>query len=215
MTKGITPALMKQVKLDQAYPYSFVENLTDETGKAISGRAWFNEWHIELDINLRPGRLQAVYLHEVGHLIANNKKIDQAPGANVHNQYFAALVAVMYRRAGLLDRMMIYDFADQTHYLNGAPSEDFAFADEGMADGDELVARFRYIIATSARFAPSDLSIEAIASEIFYESVFPAWTGCNRPTGDSRPRRWVSLWPLATGALCGLAGAAVMLFPQL
>lgn len=205
----INDDLRRIVGLERLYPYEFVEDLADEAG-LMSGCAIIREERILLSTRLRSRRgVLSTYLHEAGHLVAAKAQIAQAPGANTHNQYFATIVALMYRRVDLLNALSIYDFADGEHFQNGCRSTAPGLDEEGMADGAELVERFRYAIEKSALLERAGLTVEAAARRIYREDVFPAWTGEPwKAQGAAKP-----LWrPLAAGAAAGLLVALLMFF---
>jgi hypothetical protein len=205
----INDELRQVVGLKRLYPFEFVEDLADEAG-LMSGCAIVQEERILLSTRLRSRRgVLSTYLHEAGHLVAAKAQIDQAPGANTHNQYFAAIVALMYRRVDLLDALSIYDFADGEHFQNGTRSTAPGQEEEGMADGSELIERFRYAVEKSALLERAGLTVEAAARQIYREDVFPAWTGEPwKAKGAAKPL-W---WPLAAGATAGLLVGLLMFF---
>lgn len=107
--------------------------------------------------------LDCVYLHEIGHALAAKNGIYATLTGDAHNEYFAALVAIMYRRAGYFWRVSVYDFG------NGKEGE-------GLFD-EELPRRFEYVCRRSAELAPLDLTIEQCAELLrvdFLASVRPA-----------------------------------------
>lgn len=213
MKTHITEVLRRKVGLEKLYPYIEQYDLTSD-GKPCAGL--YNKQTGEIYLNsaledLSPKRLISTYLHEVGHLIAAQTAIDDAPDASSHNQYFAVLVAVMYRRANMLGSLKIYDFCDteqgQRLYFMNAP----------LPSGEDLVNRFRYIIRCSAALAKSSLTIEQIAAKIFEEDALPHWLG-NGP-GRAKNEAKISWADLGFGVALGiliafasiLVGASVLL----
>lgn len=168
----INENLQKKVRLERLYPYSTVNDF--EVGEVqLGGLALQNCGHIILAQDLDPKNKRRVvefYLHEVAHLVAANEGLEQEhPSQDVipHNRFFACLVAIMYRRVGILPYMRIFDFGDtQTRrgaFGSGAPLD------------RELVMRFDYIINRSAQLAPLPLSIESLARKIYREDLLKNW----------------------------------------
>lgn len=120
----------------------------------------YPDGRIELAAGLSEKRAKQVLLHEIGHVIAMRTLLDSAPDSECHNKYFATLVAVMYRRAGLLDALKIYDFADELVHVrwNG---------DGPLPSDDELVSRFAFIVYRSAVLAKKPWSVEQIGKHLF------------------------------------------------
>lgn len=188
--------LRKRVGLRKLYPYSVVQGLS-VGGARCAGCAYTFEGALFLNADLIGAHaIESVYLHEVGHLIAASAGIDDDPEGRMHNRYFACLVGVMYRRAGLMDRLQIYDFGD-THNRQSFLGETHELPPDG-----ELISRFAYIIRRSAQLAPMPLTIEQIAAKIYQEDVFPAWT-------ETKPRKRAgpSLLTWAQGFVVGLSAA--------
>lgn len=181
----INEHLQKRVGLRRLYPFSVAKGLrcTAYADIVASVVVMASDAH---DYNTR--RIEAIYLHEVGHLIAASVGIDDDPSGRTHNRFFACLVAVMYRRAGLMDRLTLYDFAD-THERQGALSEN-----QDLPPNDELVERFSYIICRSAQLAPLPLTIEQVAALIYREDCERAWLKLLQPPRKvSRWRSWLGL----------------------
>lgn len=200
--EAINEGLARRVGLQKLYPFAVVHDLRDHRGRPLGGYADCGLGQVVLCGGMsNPSRIVGLYLHEAGHLVANAAGIDHDPAGRTHNRYFAALVATMYRRAGILDQLKIYDFADGQEYQNGElPPE--ALSVEGMADGAELVERFRYIVHRSAELAASRLTVEAAARKIYREDVFLAWTGRSWAATATKKATW---WPvMAAGAAVGL-----------
>lgn len=187
-TEILNDDLRRQIGLEKFYPFSVMMR-----GDHAGGVAYTNGGVVALSPTL-PSRdsVVLVYLHEVGHLIANGAGIDSDASGRLHNRYFACLVAVMYRRAGLLDRLEIYDFGDTHSRQNGIGGP--------LPDGRELVERFSYVVTRSAQFAASPLTIERIAEVIFEEDMVSAWR-----SGHLKQRNTEA----ATFAWGTLAGAAL------
>lgn len=202
--EGINESLRVQVGLERLYPYTVEHDLiSPDTNRPLLGMANTETGCITLTGDMRTRQCASTYLHEVGHIIASIARIDQSPGSSVHNQYFATLVAVMYRRSNLFDRLKVYDFCETDessylHYPNSPPP----------AADDELIKRFSYVLRKSARFAQTALTIEQIAGRIFKEDVFPAWE--NKPS-PARPKK-IAWSDLLLGIFLGvsLSSAAVV-----
>lgn len=184
----INDDLRRRVGLCRLYPYSLC-NITHCLAYAdLGAQAIVMAREVAI---YKPRRISSIYLHEVGHIIAAAEGIDDDPDARMHNRYFACLVAVMYRRVGLLDCLHVYDFAD-TNERQSSFGTSLDLPDDG-----ELADRFSYILHRSAQLAPLPLSIEQIARKMYQEDVFPAWTGrawhTSRKPAPSRWRAWFGI----------------------
>lgn len=193
----INEELRKRVGLEKLYPYSLMPRERED----FAGLAYLQAEEIMMTPSLRDEEsIISIYLHEVGHLIANKAGIDEDSTGMNHNKHFACLVAVKYRRAGMLDRLRLYDFSDTHSRLNG----------EGpMPSDEELISRFTYIIERSAELAPLPLSIEQIAKKIYQEDVVPhlySTKGHTNAKRDNFPLSCAfSYWGIGilTGAILG------------
>lgn len=198
---AINEALRVRVGLQKLYPYQSQKHLTTESGP-VAGLFSGGD-----DIRLKAGmsNLNAVltYLHEVAHLIADRANIGDTPDSRSHNPYFAVLLAVMYRRAGLLDHLSIYEFADKGERVNG---------EGALPDDRVLIRRFRYVLRRSAQLAALPHSIEAIAALLLKEDVLPLWQGASQ--SKAKPARQWGVWwcGVAAGALTMAAGVLVVLW---
>lgn len=167
------------VNLEDDYPFYVIKDL-ELDGEQVGGYCRSTLFWTELLLGdgwrTKKGFLD-LYLHEVAHAVANNAGLHSALHGVSHNKYFATILSVMYRRAGLFDRLSLYDFADGLNYVNGKPSPD---SDEGMVDGRELALRFSYIVNMSARLARSNLSIEATGKWLYENDYFDEETGMVR-----------------------------------
>lgn len=159
------------VKLENDYPFYVIKDI-ELDGEPVGGYCHPTPLWTELILGdgwrTKKGFL-ALYLHEVAHAVAFHTSLHFAPHGEAHNKYFATILGVMYRRAGLFDRLKLYDFADGLNYVNGKPSPD---SSEEMVDGRELVLRLAYIVSTSAKLARSNLSIEAAANWLYENDYF-------------------------------------------
>lgn len=211
----INEGLRRKVGLERLYPYSTAKTL-EAGGVSLGGLAMTcaNPKHIVLTQDLDPTNKRQVaefYLHEVAHLIAASEGLDQeTPAEDVtpHNQFFACLVAVMYRRLGILPYMRIFDFSD-TQTRKGVSGSG------GPADL-ELVMRFDYIIRRSAQLAPLPLSIESLARKIYREDLLKNWQsneGDPQVTRRDCGRDWLGWFQgVVVGVVVtGLIGAALLL----
>lgn len=176
----ITSDLQRRVGLRYLYPFSVVSGLrcSAYANLAESIVVLGREQH---DYSRR--RIEALYLHEVGHIVARNARIDDDPTGRTHNRFFACLVAVMYRRTGLLDRLTIYDFGD-TYERQGWQTDDLQ-----LPPDDELVERFHYAITRSAQLAPRPQLVEEIADVIRRRDCEPSWI---RASLAPKMPRWLS-----------------------
>lgn len=196
----INEALRERVGLEKLYPYTIEENLGASDGYPCSGLLDRKTGEIFINASLaqHKHKLIAVYLHEVGHLIAGKAGLDSTPGASSHNPYFAVLVAVMYRRQNSLEALSVYDFCDtaagQRFYDRDSPI---------LADG-KLIERFEYIMRRSSQFAETSITIEQIADFLYKNEAIEHWT-----TGKlaSIPKKmpWLDVM---LGALVGISGTA-------
>lgn len=197
MKRVINDQLCERVRLAELYPFELKNDL-QSNGKQCAGM--FIQKTGEIFINAifknNPERLIGTYLHEVGHLIAHKFKLDKSLDADAHNQYFAALVAVMYRRAGILHMLKIYDFCD-------TESGQRYLKDEPMLDDEALVERFQYVLRRSSALAKSRLTIEQIAKMLYIKDSLPHWH-----TGRFSASRAI-YWPDI--ALGGAFGVSVVL----
>lgn len=200
MRKIINEALRRRVGLERLYPLEVRHGLKAE-GIPCAGFYDGENRKIVIDAIYEDREKAAIsiYLHEVGHLIAHKYKLDDAPDAAAHNQYFAVLVATMYRRANMLDSMKIYDFADSSggaRFFNPA---------EAMLSDEVLVDRFRYVLCRSSELAKSRLSIEKVAQLLFKEDALPHWITGKFPVSRS------IYWPdIGLGAAGGAAGVVAL-----
>lgn len=200
MEQLINEALRERVKLEKLYPWQFEENLHTD-GKPCAGQFIRKTGEIFLNAFLKksPNRIIPVYLHEVGHLIAHKFKLDESLDADAHNQYFAVLVAVMYRRANMLEWLKIYDFCDtkngQRTFLRDSP----------MLDDEALIKRFRYILRRSSALAESPLSIEQIAQKIFMQDALTHWRTGEFHAPKKNPISWIDV---TLGVLLGVASTS-------
>lgn len=144
--------------------------------------------------------IMAVYLHEVAHLIAAAENIEDEPTGRTHNRYFACLVAVMYRRLGILDRLTTYDIGDTYDRQ--------AWGD--LPPDTELLSRYRYAILRSAELAPLPLSVEAIARKL-RKDADGAWEEHAQRTNDSSATRDFVQWGLGFVVGVMTTGAALFL----
>lgn len=199
----INEDLRKRVGLEQLYPYSIAKDL--KVGDyGAGGQALISDGHIILSDRLNPDSIERVmeyYLHEVGHLVTCAAGLQQEPDGQIqHNRFFACLVAIMYRRAGILPYLAVYDFGDiatrQGPYGFGAPTD------------QELIERFGYIIRRSAELAPLPLSIESLARKIAREDLPQVWQKTQEITGEMARHDWagwlygVGVGVLSTAAVC-------------
>lgn len=200
----INEALRERVGLRKLYPYS-LSNITHCTAYAdVGAQAVAIAQHVT---RYQTRLIIAIYLHEVGHIIAGAEGIDHDPGGRTHNRFFACLVAVMYRRLDLLDHLKTYDFADTEA---GQKSDD----NRQFPADSELARRYAYIIRRSAQLAPLPLSIEQIARKLYREDVCAAWCAPAKP--DQAAQRIIArdafTWLLgfAVGIITTAAAAAVV-----
>lgn len=196
----INENLRGRVGLRKLYPYTLADI-------PYAGQAFIQTGEVILNSKIgafSPSRIASIYLHETAHLIAADEGIDHDPNASMHNRFYACLLAVMYRRAGLLDMLKIYEFGD-TIERQGAASK----CQELPSDG-ELVRRFAYIIRRSAELAPLPLTVEQIARKIYREDVYPLWTKSlqNKAAGPRVNAREVVTWAL--GAVVGSIATAAL-----
>lgn len=152
-----------------------------------------------------PKKIQSLWLHEVMHKVVADHGLSATPDAQTHHEIFGVLLAVAYRRAGLLSSLDIYDFGDRFLYENSAANAYHSSTDpmNQPCDGQELVDRFEYIIKRSAEMAATGRTIEELARWIVKNDFMDF---CNPP----RPvRPLLSPWLLTLGmSLLGcLAGA--------
>jgi hypothetical protein len=201
VNKHINESLRKRVRLETLYPHRLKYHLAAEEGVQITGlyRRETGEILIGSYLEDFPRRLVGVYLHEVGHLIADKSGLDVSPDADAHNQYFAVLVAVMYRRANLLESLKIYDFCDtsagQRSFLRHEP----------LLDDEDLIARFQYILRRSEQLAKTRLSIEQIAKKLHEEDAIPHWLTAELAMPKAKKIGWSDV---LLGALLGASFAA-------
>jgi hypothetical protein len=196
----INKDLCTLVGLEKLYPYCLVSDLRLNE-KPIAGVFIKSEGIIHLKAELSPKGLLAAYLHEVGHAIAAKSGLEYTPDADAHNEYFAVLVAVMYRRVKVLDMLKIYDFCDTEK------GQSF-YVDAGILPSDEtLIRRFEYIIQTSSKLASKPLTIEQIAKKLWEEEVLDLW---NTATPKKVKRISINWEDLALGAFLSLWGSAAV-----
>lgn len=196
----INQELRKRVGLEQLYPYSVAKDFS-VGDVATGGLALVSEGHVILAYNLTPEQVPAYYLHEVAHLVTCAAGLEQDPSGPVqHNRFFACLVAIMYRRAGILERLGVYDFGDTSTRLGPYGS--------GTPTDQELVERFEYIIRRSAELAALPLSVESLARKIAREDLPKVWSQAEK-TGDESRREWASwLLGFAVGTITATAASA-------
>ncbi|MFZ6767857.1 hypothetical protein ACO0LM_12325 [Undibacterium sp. Di26W] len=214
MHQYINEELRKCVGLEALYAFKAVDNLKNEfTDGIIHGafRRTTGEIFLNTRLGATPRRAVATYLHEVGHLLAYESCMSTSPNADAHNPYFGVLVAVMYRRANLLEYLEIYDFCDTSVGQRANHLDQ-------MAEDEELIARFTYILRRSARLAKLELSMELLAAKLYYEDyeqhkktgIFPI------PPDLTKDLPWLKIG-IVFSALTGLAAAtgaiAAAIFP--
>lgn len=194
---AVNDQLRALVHLETLYPYEIQVDLRSG-GKPCSGLYCPAKKQIVLNARLQrsPKSFIAVYLHEVGHLIAHRYLLDDSPDAAAHNQYFGVLVAVMYRRANILDRFEIYDFCDTT------AGQRFDCEDAPILDDANLIKRFDYILRRSSEFEKTSLTIEQIAHKLFYEDVLKHWRTGEFDWQKAKPISWTDM---IIGAVYGVA----------
>jgi hypothetical protein len=186
----INEELRKLAGLEKLYPYSIDASTA---GPRLYSGLCHNELGIVLSPRLSDEGAQVVYLHEVAHLIDKNCRFDDMPNYHAHNKYFGVLVAVMYRRAGLLRSLKVYDFAETpTTGYDGQPALD-----------DELIRRFNFIINESGRFSGTAATIEQIAKYLHRYHI--ASKPAKRKT--PKPIRWTDL---IIGVFLGVSGTAAI-----
>jgi hypothetical protein len=180
MNPNLIDELRRTCRIDEDYPVKFVMDLKDRTGQPVAGLA--TQYGIQIDRSFLEHPLFAVlYLHEVAHVVAFRAGLCDTPDDErcIHNKYFGAIQAVLFRRAENLRYMKIYDFADSMTSSNG----------QGQLPSDEtLLRRFAYTIRRSAKLASIPIAIEHIAEIIYREDFEPVWLAkAQQPT---RPPRW-------------------------
>jgi hypothetical protein len=138
----LNSALCALVGLDRFYPFRVSKNLK------FAGLAHIQQdGEIELACDLG-GAATRVYLHEVAHVVAFEFGFNETLNCDSHNQYFAALVVLMYRRAGILDAFKVYDFY-------GSSIDD--------RDAATLAARFEFAITQGEELDRAGLSVSEAA----------------------------------------------------
>lgn len=178
------------VRLSGTYPFELSTDVSDENGIPRAGIATHDGRIVMNSLAWQSRkRFLAIYLHEVGHIVARSANIDDDPAGRIHNKYFGVLVATMYRRANLLDHLKVYDFADGLACPDGSTHPQVG---EEIADGEALIARFRYIVRRSAQLARSSLTIEAAAEWVFRNDLLPDWAA--RPSQPAAPGPWWAFW---------------------
>ncbi|HUW51555.1 MAG TPA: hypothetical protein VMV75_11130 [Sulfuricella sp.] len=182
-----TVDLRRLCKLDEDYQVQFVKNLKDRDENPVAGIASALSG-VRMDAALiGHWQFPALYLHEVAHVIAFRAGLFDAPDSDKcpHNRYFAVILAVLYRRAGLLNHLKLYDFTDTSEHWNGS----------GPMPADGLIIRrFAYIIRRSAQLAPLPLTVEHIAEKIYWEDFEPTWINqAPTPSKVSRWRAWFGI----------------------
>lgn len=175
-------------------PVEIVKDLRSPEGVRIGGCASVTNNKICIGAGYTNDGFLSIYLHEVAHFIASKTGLSSTHNSDCHTAYFATLVAVMYRRSKLIDDLKIYDFADDN-------ASDEKRLEKGVTVSDaELVRRFRYIITRSAFYAPTKLSIEEIAEDIYKRDVKPLF---DPPAPKRKPSKPVNWLDVALGALLG------------
>jgi hypothetical protein len=178
---------LKLIGLRERIPFQIVPELRDENGYPFTGGAYLTENRIEIRAGLTGNQFLTVYMHEVAHFIASNAGIDDTLYSQNHTAYFATLVAVMYRRSKDLHKLKVYDFADSN-------IGDAAVLENGViVSDDDLIKRFRYIIKRSAYYAPTSMTIEEIASDIYERDVRPQFDAPVRIRKPSKPISWLDV----------------------
>jgi hypothetical protein len=146
--------------LEKLYPYEIVSDLTID-GRRVAGLYDKRTHHIQISEQVPREQWVKTYLHEIAHRIATPYLMEKASSSE-HNEYFATLLATMYRRTNSLWKLSVYDFFDtdegQSFYRDErAPS---------LTDV-QLVWRFRYAITRSAHYASTQMTIEEIAEDLW------------------------------------------------
>ncbi|MFZ6767856.1 hypothetical protein ACO0LM_12320 [Undibacterium sp. Di26W] len=214
MNQYINEVLKERVGLEKLYAFKVKDNLVSRvTGKQINGLFCYSTKEILLDSSLgdSPRKCVAIYLHEVGHLLALEYCMDTSPNADAHNPYFAVLVVTMYRRANLLEYLKLYDFCDTS-------AGQRAYHLDEMPEDEELIARFEYIVRRSASLANSDLSMEQLATKLYFEDyrqhivsgIFPT------PSKSTTKTSWlkICIYFFALTGFAAVSGAiAASIFP--
>jgi|GEM_PF-7106482 len=184
-----TDELRRLCRLADDYPVEFVKDLQDRDGNRIGGAASALSG-VRMDAAyIGHSRFPTDYLHEVAHVITFRAGLFDAPDSEKcpHNRYFAVILAVLYRRAGQLQELKLYDFADTSERWNG----------NGPLPADDLIVkRFAYVIRRSSLLADLPLTVEQIAETLYREDFEPLWLNQEQPlskTKISRWRRWYSL----------------------
>ena len=168
--------ICEKVNLESYYTFSLEDNF-EYGGLTIEG-----SYHILLDnFFCSKDRFIYVYLHEIAHIVSFFAGTVRAPDSQVHNKYFATILAIMYRRAGILSSISLYDFSDTIFRTNGALPTYMtkAFFDsldnEGHPSNSDLIERFGYVIETSSRLADSNLTVEAAARQLATSDFAADW----------------------------------------
>lgn len=174
----INEALRRRAGLEKLYHYEVQKNLTVD-GSSCGGVVRHISTYelILLTDGMHDSGVQAVYLHEVAHIICFKNDIHNPEHLIDHCQYFACLVAIMYRRTGLLYCLRIYDF--------GEFQRPELYEERQNLTDDELIKRFEYVMRRSNYFAPLPLTMEQIAKRIFDEDIFPFY---GKSQNDTLPK---------------------------
>lgn len=181
--------LLKAARVTGDYPVMF-----DDVGDGAAACYNLDDRIIRLCPTLsRTGRkIYSSFLHEVCHAVAHRAGFQ----GDFHSRYFGLLVAVVYRRTGMLDCLKLYDFADSEQRMNG----------KGPLPGaDELGDRLAFIVSRSATLARSNDSLEQIAAQLVDEEFAEALHG-----SPHRLRPAVSFpWGVFVAGMC--AGGGLLL----
>lgn len=110
----------------------------------------------------------ATYLHEIAHIICSSAGLDFSPDSRHHSRYFACLLFLMYRRAGIIDQLSVYDFGDTMYRENGKLPYMHEFQraeldDDGWPSDSQLIDRFTFAVQRSRQLDRPGLSIERAA----------------------------------------------------
>lgn len=194
----INESLQKKVGLEKLYPW-ILEDRPTVAGREIIG-CYLNSGcddYILINSRLTANQRVLVYLHEAAHQVAS-PYLASLVSSGLHNQFFATLVAVMYRRIDKLEYVKIYDFFDtddgQSFYRKSGARE---------CSDAELIRRFNFIITESSCYASTTLSIEKIAADLWRSHPPEKW-GEQAPEkcGEQAPeKRLIS--DLVLAAVCG------------
>ncbi len=186
--------LRRVCRIDEDYQVEFIKDLRNREGIPIGGRATVGGVELNAELLnatfLRHTRFPVLYLHEVAHVITFRAELFHAPDDDCcpHSRFFAVLLAVLYRRAGLLAYLSVYEFADSPENWNGRGTP---------PDDSLLIRRFAWIMRRSAQLAALPLSIEGIADVVYREDLRPAWIKVYQQQDEQHKKsaRWLSwLW---------------------